>query len=137
MFVTDFIYTKKLLAPADVTYETDQITFLEWDKVYTLFKNCVDMNYILNYVREIINDDEAIYQCNYFSITLENAMNFQNTYHASGLVDLYSNNGYNLILQPPVEIDMETYQRHNTGFWIKELVSHQTSAMFNRQVFVH
>ena len=137
MFVTDFIYTKKLLGPAHVTYETDEIAFLEWDKVYTLFKNCVDMNYILNCVRETINDDEAIYQCSYFSTTLENAMNFQNTYHTSGLVDLYSNNGYNLTLQPPVEIDMENYQRHCTTIWTTELVSNQTSAMFDRQVFVH
>ena len=139
MFVTSFIFAKKLPTEpyTDLIEELDQMTSKEWLKIYTQFKNYVDMNHILNYVREGFNNETAVYNCNFFSTTLENATDFQNAFHVSGLIDFYSSNGYPVTILTPVEIDIEDYTEQPIDYpeekWIEELISEETGRMWGVQ----
>ena len=139
MFVTSFIFAKKLpTGPyTDLFDELDLIASQEWLKIYTQFKNCVDMNYILNYVREGHDTATAVYNCNFFSTTLENAMNFQNAFQSNEFIDLYSRNGYNVTILAPVEIDMEEYTNQPIDYpnevWIEEVISDHIGYMWRVQ----
>jgi hypothetical protein len=139
MFVTSFIFAKKLPTRpyTNVIEELDTTTSQEWLKVYTFFKNCVDANHILNYAREGYNYETAVYNCNFFSTTLENAMNFQNTFQSNEFIDLYSRNGYNVTILAPVEIDMENYTNQPIDYpeevWVQELISEETGRMWGVQ----
>jgi hypothetical protein len=139
MFVTSFIFAKKLPTGSytNLIEELDIILSQEWLKVYTQFKNCVDMNHILNYVREGFNDETAVYNCNFFSTTLENAMNFQNAFQSNEFIDFYSRNGYNVTILAPVEIDIEDYTDQPIDYpeevWVQELISEETGRMWGVQ----
>jgi len=139
MFVTSFIFAKKLPTESftNLFEELDIIASQEWLKIYTQFKNCVDMNYILNYVREGLNPETAVYNCNFFSTTLENAINFQNVFQSDEFIDLYSRNGYDVTILAPVEIDMENYTNqpidYPEGTWIEEVISDHIGLMWGVQ----
>jgi hypothetical protein len=139
MFVTSFIFAKKLPTgqDTDVITELNIITSQEWFKIYTQIKSYVDMNHILNYVREGVNPETAVYNCNFFSTTLENAMNFQNAFQSNEFIDFYSRNGYNVTILAPVEIDMEDYDSQPIDYpvdgWVDELVSEETGRMWTVQ----
>jgi hypothetical protein len=140
MFLTSIILEKQNLTESytNLIEELDMINSKEWLKVYTFYKNCVGTNHILNYVREGFNTETAVYNCNFFSTTLENAMNFQNTFQSNEFIDLYSLNGYSVTILAPVEIDMEDHSAQPIDYpnevWVEELVSEEIGRVWGVQL---
>jgi hypothetical protein len=138
MFLTSIILEKQPPTNpyTDLVEELHIVNGREWLKIYTFYKNCVDANHILNYTREGFNTETAVHCSNFYSTTLENAMNFQNTFR-SELMSFYSSNGYNATILDPVEIDMEDHSTQSIGYpldvWTDEVVSDQIGLMWGVQ----
>lgn len=140
MFLTSIILEKQNLTESytDLIEELNMTNSKEWLKIYTFYKNCVDINHILNYGREGFNTETAMHCSIFYSTTLENAMNFQNAFDTSGLIDFYSSNGYNVTILAPVEVDMEDYSSQPIDYpeegWVEEIISDQIGRMWGVQL---
>ena len=135
MFVTIHTWTA-ISIPADSIDVSDHIVSIcnpEWTKWYSMLKNCVDSNYMLNTVEEQINYDLFIIENKFYSTTEENALNLQRTLIDSGWVDFWKNNGYDVTLSAPVEVDFDANLSDPNTVWINELISDQSNSMWNIQ----
>ena len=139
MFLTSIVLEKQNPTEpyTDLIEELNMTNSKEWLKIYTFYKNCVDANHILNYAREGFNTETAVHCSNFYSTTLENAINFQNAFDTSGLIDFYSSDVYNVTILAPVEIDIEDHSNWPIDYteegWIEEVVSEETGRMWGVQ----
>jgi hypothetical protein len=139
MFLTSIVLEKQNPTEpyTNLIEELDMTNSKEWLKIYTFYKNCVDANHILNYAREGFNTETAVHCSNFYSTTLENAINFQNAFDTSGLIDFYSSDGYNVTVLAPVEIDIEDHSNRPIDYteegWIEEFISEETGRMWGVQ----
>jgi hypothetical protein len=135
MFVTIHTWTA-ISIPTESIDVSDHIASIcnpEWTKWYSMLKNCVDSNYMLNTVEEQINYDLFIIENKFYSTTEENALNLQRTLIDSGWVDFWKNNGYDVTLSAPVEVDFDANLSDPNTAWINELISDQPNSMWNIQ----
>jgi hypothetical protein len=135
MFVTIHTWTA-ISIPTESIEVDDHIVSIcnpEHAKWYSMLKNCVDSNYMLNTVEEQINHELFILENKFYSTTLENALNLQRTLIDSGWVNFWKNNGYNVTLSAPEEVDFDAALNNPNTSWINELISDQPNNMWSIQ----
>ena len=135
MFVTIHTWTA-ISIPTESIDVPDHIAFIcnqEYTKWYNMWKSCVDSNYLINTVEEQIDYDLFIIENKFYSTTLENALNLQQTLIDDGWVDFWAKNGYNVTLSVPVEVDFEESLDDPNTSWINDLISDRPNLMWNTQ----
>ena len=135
MFVTIHTWTA-ISIPTESIDVDDHIASIfnqEYIKWYSMFKNCADSNYMLNTVEEQINHELFILENKFYSTTLENALTFQQTLGDNGWVDFWKNNGYDVTMSAPAEVEFDANQDDPNTAWINELISDQPNNIWNIQ----
>jgi hypothetical protein len=135
MFVTIHTWTA-ISIPTESNDVSDHIASIcnqEYTKWYDMWKSCVDSNYMLNTVEEQIDYDLFMIENKFYSTTLENALNLQQTLINDGWVDFWAKNGYNVTLSAPVEVEFDANLSDTNTEWLNELISDRPNNMWNIQ----
>jgi hypothetical protein len=139
MFVTTLVLGKSI---PEYSTEVDLINYLnlilnkECTKWYNTFKNCVDLNYITNLVKEDYDLELAKLQLIFGSTTLENARNFQQQLNDNGWIDFWNSNNVNATMSDIIEIDpddLTDYLKLEQGHVMFEAISDVPNFMFDTQ----
>ena len=135
MFVTIHTWTAITIPDESIDVDDHLISICnqEYTKWYNMWKSCVDSNYLINTVEEQIDYDLFIIENKFYSTTLENALNLQQTLINDGWVDFWAKNGYNVTLSAPVEVEFDANLSDTNTEWLNELISDRPNNMWNIQ----
>jgi hypothetical protein len=135
MFVTAHTWTAITIPDESIDVPDHLVSIFnqEHAKWYSMWKSCVDSNYMINTVEEQIDYDLYMIEDKFYSTTLENALNLQQTLIDNGWVDFWAKNGYNVTLSAPVEVDFDKSLADPNIAWINELISDHPNNIWNIQ----